>query len=186
MKSIAKPLPGQHPDWAHVYIERLPDDGQVLAHLTQGMADLMELVGSLTEEQLHYRYAPGKWSIKETLVHVMDVERVFTFRGLTAARQDTTPLPGFDHNAYVPASRADLRKGADLLAEYRALRSATLLFFGGLDDTALNFVGEAKDQPCTARAMIYMITGHEHHHLGILRERYLPALAAADGHVGAG
>lgn len=173
MKTISKPTPDQHPDWAPVYINKVADDGRVLEFLAQGLKEILALTENLTEAQWNYRYAEDKWTIKEVLVHLMDVERVFSYRGLSAARGDKTSLPGFDHNAYVPASRANHRTGTSILAEYQALRAATLAFFQHLDDEALSTIGEAKEQPCTARAMVYMIAGHERHHLQILRERYL-------------
>jgi uncharacterized damage-inducible protein DinB len=171
--NIAKPVAGQHSDWAPVYIKHVPDDGMVLDHLEKGLQQMIAFVEPLTEEQLLYRYAEGKWSIKEVLVHLMDVERVFSYRALCAAREDRTNLPGFDHNAYVPHSGADNRTKNSLLDEYRTLRASTLAFFNGLEEEALFRVGMASGQPCTASAMVHMITGHEQHHLGILKERYL-------------
>lgn len=173
MKTIHKPTLDQHPDWAPVYISKVAENGQVLDFLAQGLKEVIALAQPLSEEQWGHRYAEDKWTIKEVLVHLMDVERVFSYRGLSAARGDKTSLPGFDHNDYVPASRANQRKGADILEEYQALRAATIAFFKNLDEEALNTIGEAKDQPCSARAMVYMIAGHERHHLQILRERYL-------------
>jgi uncharacterized damage-inducible protein DinB len=173
MRTISKPTPDQHPDWAPVYINKVADDGKVLDFLAEGFQEVLALVQPLSEEKWEYRYAEDKWTIKEVLVHLMDAERVFTYRGLSAARGDKTSLPGFDHNAYVPASRANQRSGAGILEEYRALRAATLAFFQHLDEEALNTIGEAKNQPCSARGMVYMIAGHERHHLQILRERYL-------------
>lgn len=171
VSKILKPLEGQYPSWADVYIDKIPD-GEVMDYLESGVDLILEYTEKLTDEQLLYSYAENKWTIKEVLVHLMDVERVFNYRALTAARQDKTPLPGFDHNAYVPKSGANQRSKESLLAEYKARRQATVLFFTNLDEEALSFIGEAKDQPCTARAMAYMIAGHEYHHLQILKERY--------------
>lgn len=173
MKTIYKPTPDQHPDWAPVYINKVADDGKVLDFLAEGLQEVLALVQPLSEEKWGYRYAEDKWTIKEVLVHIMDAERVFTYRGLSAARGDKTSLPGFDHNAYVPASRANQRSGADIMEEYQALRAGTLAFFQHLNEEALNTIGEANNQPCSARGMVYMIAGHERHHLQILRERYL-------------
>lgn len=173
MKSITKPTLEQHPDWAPVYIKLVPDDGQVLNFIKDGLQEVLNLTQPLTNEQWEYRYAADKWTIKEVLVHLMDAERVFTYRGLSAAREDKTSLPGFDHNAYVPASRANQRTGEDILEEYQALRAATIAFFNNLDEQSLNTIGEAKGQPCSAKGMLYMIAGHERHHLQLLRERYL-------------
>lgn len=170
---IAKPEAHQHPTWASVYIDLVPEDGRVLDHLTQGLDDLMQTIQPLNEAQLLHRYEADKWTIKEMLVHLMDAERVFTYRGMCAARRDKTSLPGFNHNAYVPASGANERDIAGILAEYRALRAGTAAFFSHLTDEALNEVGEANGTPCSAKAMLYMIAGHERHHLRIIKERYL-------------
>ncbi|MEL6661021.1 MAG: DinB family protein [Bacteroidota bacterium] len=170
---ITKPAPHQHPAWSSVYIDKLPDDGQVLAHLASGLEDLLQTIEPLTEEKLLYRYDEGKWTIKEVLVHLMDAERVFTYRGLRCSRHDKTPMPGFDHNAYVPVSGANERDIKGIIAEYRALRAATIAFFSHLTDEALNEVGEASTLASSGRAMVYMIAGHERHHLQIIKERYL-------------
>ena len=168
---ILKPTSAQHPDWASVYIDKTPD-GEVLAQLEKGVISILDYIENLTDEQLLYRYAEGKWTIKEVIVHLMDVERVFSYRGLTTARRDTTSIPGFDHNAYVPNSAANQRDKESLIKEYKSLREATLQLFSNMSDEALDFIGEAKGQPCTAKAMVYMIAGHEQHHLQILNERY--------------
>lgn len=170
-KTINKPTPEQYPDWALVYIDKTPD-GEVLAQLEKGVILIFDYIENLTDEQLLYRYAEGKWTIKEVLVHLMDVERVFSYRGLTTARRDSTPISGFDHNAYVPNSAANQRDKESLLKEYRALRQASLQLFSNMTDEALDFIGEASGQPCTAKTMVYMIAGHEQHHLQILTERY--------------
>jgi uncharacterized damage-inducible protein DinB len=173
MKIIQKPTSAQHPDWAPVYIDKVPDDGRVLDTLAAGLEEILRLTGPLTNEQWEYRYAADKWTIKEMLVHLMDTEHIFTYRGLGVARGDQTPFPGFDHNAYVPTSGANDRTGADILEEYQALRAATIAFFKNLTDDALDKIGSANNQACSARAMVYMIAGHERHHLQLLRERYL-------------
>ena len=145
----------------------------MLQHLQVELDDLLATIEPLSEEKLLYRYDEGKWTIKEMLVHLMDAERVFTYRGMGAARQDKTSFPGFDHNAYVPVSGANERDIAGILAEYKALRAATIAFFANLSEDALNEVGEANGLPCSAKAMVYMIAGHERHHMGIIKERYL-------------
>lgn len=173
MPSIAKPAAHQFPSWASVYIDKVPGDGQVLSHLQTALDDLVQTMESLSEEKLLYRYEADKWTIKEMLVHIMDAERVFSYRGMGCARKDKTSFPSFDHNAYVPVSDANERDIASILAEYKALRAATIAFFSNLTEEALDEVGEASGLPCSAKAMVYMIAGHEQHHLGIIRERYL-------------
>lgn len=170
---IATPQPHQYPEWASVYVDKVPQDGRVLDHLDAGLQNIIQTVEPLSEDQLLYRYEADKWTIKEMLVHIMDAERVFTYRGMGAARHDKTSLPGFDHNSYVPVSGANDRTLVSILIEYRALRAATIAFFGNLSEDALNEIGEANHQPCSARGMVYMIAGHERHHLNIIRERYL-------------
>jgi len=126
----------------------------------------------LTDEQWNYRYEAGKWSVKEVWLHLLDAERVFAYRALRIARGDQTPLAGFDQNVYVPNSKAANRSGASIIAEYRAVRTATITLFENLDEEMLNQVGTASDSPVSALALGYIITGHELHHSNILRERY--------------
>ncbi len=173
MPSVAKPEAHQFPSWASVYIDKISDDGHVLDHLQTALEDLVQTIEPLSEEQLLYRYEADKWTVKEMLVHIMDAERVFTYRGMGCARKDKTSFPGFDHNSYVPVSNANERSISSILTEYKALRAATVAFFSNLTDEAFNEVGEASGLPCSAKAMVYMIAGHEQHHLGIIRERYL-------------
>jgi hypothetical protein len=170
---IARPEPHQHPSWASHYLEQVPQDGAVLTHLQVGWENLRELLSPLREEQWLHRYAPDKWSIKEVMLHLMDTERVFAYRALTVARGDQTPLPGFDHDSYVPYSEANSRTPASILAEYSAQRVSTIQLFAHLSEQALDRVGVASNNPISARALVYMIAGHEAHHLRILRERYL-------------
>src|SRR4029077_5181557 len=120
-----------------------------------------------------HRYAPGKWSIKEVIGHVSDAERVFSHRALRFARGDRTRLPGFDEKAYTPAGRFDARPLPDLAAELDAVRHATIALFAGLDSEALARRGPANNKEVSVRALAYIIAGHERHHVGILRERYL-------------
>ncbi|MBI1798243.1 MAG: DinB family protein [Candidatus Eisenbacteria bacterium] len=139
--------------------------------------ETLAMVGGLGDQRALERYAPGKWSIKETLGHVCDVERVMSYRALRLGRGDRTPLPGFDENLYVPNSRADRRPLAGLCAELSALRESTLALIRGFDEEALMRRGEASGQPFSVRALLWVIAGHEIHHANLLRDRY--GLAAA-------
>lgn len=156
------------------YIDRVPD-GDVLQTLDDGLGEMMALARGLPEERGGHRYAPEKWSIREVLGHIMDAERIFAYRALRIARGDATPLASFDENAYVPAGRFDARTLADLAEEYEAVRRATLLLFRSTDDEALQSRGVASGAGVTARALAWIIAGHERHHLTLLRERYLAA-----------
>jgi len=130
------------------------------------------LHGISAEKSLH-RYEPGKWSIKEMLGHVIDAERIFGYRALRFARNDQTPLPGFDQDPYVAAAGSDSRPWSDLIAEFEQVRRSTILFFGGLTPEAALRSGKANDSAMSVRAAGYIIAGHELHHVGVLREKYL-------------
>lgn len=119
-----------------------------------------------------FRYAPGKWSVKEILGHLADAERIFAYRLLRIGRGDGTPLPGFDENAYVPAGSFDDRPLRMLLAEFRAVRLSSLALLEGLPSAAWSRRGEASGKPISASALAYIMVGHVRHHLGVLRERY--------------
>jgi uncharacterized damage-inducible protein DinB len=159
--------------YASMYIDLLPDDGRLLAHLEGGLRAAMDLVGPLPEEQLRYRYAEGKWTIKEVLVHIIDDERIYAYRALRFARRDTTPLPGFEQDDYAIHSRAQERSIDSILREYTSVRQSTIALFDGLPEEAFSRGGVANDNFATVRALAYHIAGHEAHHLNAIRERYL-------------
>ncbi|UYZ63876.1 DinB family protein [Hymenobacter weizhouensis] len=157
------------------YISRI--SGDPLAALREQPAALRRRLHALTDEQAGLRYAPGKWSIKEMLVHVLDTERIFAYRVLRIGRGDQTPLPGFEQDDYVPASEADSRSLADILHEYDTVRAATLSLLESLPAGAADRRGTASGHPVSVRALAYILPGHEAHHLTILDERYLPLLS---------
>ena len=128
--------------------------------------------GRFPEARGSYRYAPEKWSVKELLGHLSDVERIFCYRALRFARRDATPLPGFDENAYAPAMEADGRQLADLLGEWLDVRRATISFLRGLPAEAWTRRGIANGKEISVRALAYAIAGHARHHLEVLAERY--------------
>lgn len=147
--------------------------------LEQQCDELAALMATCSEAQAELAYAPGKWTLKESLIHMSDTERVFSYRILRIARGDSTPLLGFDHDVYVPASRAHARTVADIMAELRAVRGSTLALINSLDATALAQHGTASNQPVSARGLCWIVAGHMTHHIGLVRDRYLPALATA-------
>jgi len=122
-----------------------------------------------------FAYAEGKWTLSESLLHVADTERVFAYRLLRIARNDATPLPAFDQDAWVPESRSTRRPLVSVLDEIEAVRSASLALIHSLDETALSRVGTASNNPVSANALIWMIAGHMGHHHTITRDRYLAA-----------
>lgn len=175
MRTIAKPAAGEYPPYAAMYLDLLPDDGRVLAHLEDQARLIDAFFRALPADRLRYRYAPGKWTPKEILLHLADDERIYAYRALRFARGDGTELPGFDQDPYAAASGADARALESLLAEHAAVRASTLSLFANLPDAALTRSGVANGARVTVRALAWHIAGHELHHLKILRERYQPA-----------
>lgn len=167
-----RPGADEYPAYFERYIRLVPD-GDIVATLTGQMAESATLLAGISEERAFFRYAPRKWSIKEVVGHVIDAERVFSYRGLRFARNDQTPLPGFDENPYVEIAHFDERPLADLAGELRLIRGATIALFAHLDDEALLRRGTASGREHTARSLAWIIAGHELHHLDVVRKRYL-------------
>lgn len=154
------------------YIAKVPD-GDLLATLEAQAGEYVQTLVAVTEAKSSFAYAPGKWTIKELLGHVVDAERVFSYRAMRIARGDQTPLPGFDEQAWVPLSGANDRTVADLVGEFRAVRAATLAQLRHLPADSVTRRGTASGREVSVRALAWIIAGHALHHLGILRERYL-------------
>jgi uncharacterized damage-inducible protein DinB len=129
----------------------------------------------LPEELLYHRYQEGKWSIKETLVHIIDDERIFAYRTLRFARKEKNKLIGFDQDSYVACSDADSRGLDNIFDEYEAVRNSTIALFNGLPEDSLDRMGHGTGtfNNATVRALVYHIAGHEQHHINLIRERYL-------------
>ena len=180
MTPLSIPRPAEHEaaPFYHGYIARVSGEN-IGEQLVDQLAELDNLLGPLDDRAALARYAPGKWSVKELLGHLNDSERIFGYRLLRIAREDATPLPGFDENAYVPAGRFDERPLRDLMAEFRAVRLATVALVSGLPSASWTRMGQASGKQISARALIYIIVGHVVHHLGVLRERYGVGAGAA-------
>lgn len=153
------------------YVALVPD-GDLLQTLEEQLEETVGALKGLPESRGDFAYAPGKWTIKEVLAHLADAERVFSYRALRFARGDPTPLAAFDENLWGPNSGAGGRTLADLLEELRAVRGATLALLRHLPAEAPTRRGTASGREVTVRALAWIITGHERHHLRVLRERY--------------
>jgi uncharacterized damage-inducible protein DinB len=171
-RNIDKPADGEFNPYAITYISLLPDDGRVLNHLKENGSLIRSFIMQLSEQKLVHRYAEGKWTVKEILVHIMDDERIYAYRALRIGRNDKTPLPGFEQDDYVPFSRANDRTLEDIFSEYMSVRNATISLFNSFSDEDLVRTGTANDHTVSVRALAYHIAGHELHHLNIIRERY--------------
>jgi uncharacterized damage-inducible protein DinB len=172
METTVRPAPDEYAPYYGRYIALVPD-GPIVETLRSQIAETAALLGALPEAKGEHRYEPGKWSVKEVLGHVIDGERIFSYRALRFARRDETPLPGFDENLYVPAAAFGRRTIRNLLDEFRAVREATVQLFQNLDEEALSRSGIASENRMSVRALAWTIAGHERHHAGVLRERYL-------------
>ena len=170
MLRIPKPEPGEYLEYYGKYIALVGSDA--MSALRLQAASTPRLLQSVNDAQALFRYAPGKWSVKEVLGHIMDGERVFGYRALRFAREDRTPLPGFDENTWVPAGDFDRRTLPELVAEYETVRAATLALFGSFDEAVLTRRGPANNAEVSVRALGHIIAGHELHHVSLLRERY--------------
>jgi enterochelin esterase-like enzyme/uncharacterized damage-inducible protein DinB len=174
--TITPPIEGDFLPYAGGYIDQIPEDVSPLDALRSQPAEIHEVFASLSEAQAEKPYAEGKWTLKEMLLHQIDSERVFAYRALRFARADGQNLPGFEQDDYVANSGANTRTVASLLAEYDATRTATLALFNTFTEEQLDRRGTANGGPATVRALLYIVPGHERHHLNIIRERYLPML----------
>lgn len=154
---------------------KLVEHPDVLQALRISGYRMMELVHSIPEGKADFRYAEGKWSIREVLCHMMDAERIFSYRALRFARNDQTPLSGFDENAYALHLNAEARTLAQLGDEMQHLRTSTVDLFNGFTQEMLVRKGTANNNELTVGALGMIIAGHETHHGKVLRERYLMA-----------
>jgi uncharacterized damage-inducible protein DinB len=170
MLRIPKPAPDEHLPYYGKYIALVGDDA--LSALREQERETVRLLTGVDDTKALHRYATGKWSVKEVLGHVIDGERVFSYRALRIARRDRTPMPGFDENQWVPAGAFDARRLVDLVSDFQTTRAATLALFSSFDEEALTERGIANGAEISVRALAHIIAGHELHHRGLLRERY--------------
>jgi hypothetical protein len=170
-RTVGRPEADEIPSHYVGYIKRVPERDPVIVCAAQ-IEETATLLRGLSEDDARYRYGRGKWSVKEVVGHLADVERIMAYRALRIARGDTTPLPSFDENAYVPLANFDNRSLADLVGELRTVRAATLALLRTFDSDAWRRRGTASGKPVSVRALAFMIPGHERHHVEILRTRY--------------
>ena len=169
--SRARPDPSEYSPYFHGYVTAVPE-GDVVDLLRSGGDELLEVIRRIPEERGGHRYGPDKWTIREVIGHLIDAERIFTYRALRFARGDQAMLPGFDENEYVKTAGSDQRTLADLTRELAAVRASSVLLFESLPDDAWTRSGNANGNPMSVRAIAYVTAGHTRHHLRILRERY--------------
>ena len=167
-----KPAITDYPEYYRNYINLVPE-GDIIQIIESQLEDTKSLLSGITKEQADFRYAEGKWSVLEVVGHVMDTERIMNYRILRMARGDQTPLSGYDDERYVEASFFSSRTIADLLAEWTIVRAATVALLKGLPKDAWERTGFANNGEFTVNSIAYIIAGHERHHAGLLKSRYL-------------
>jgi len=155
------------------YIGILPKDLSLIDGFEAGLNHVKTFFTSIPEEKLEYRYAEGKWSIKEVFQHIIDTERIFMYRCLRVARQDKTALAGFEQDDYIEPSKANNKSIERLLEEYHTTRQYSIVLLKSFSVDDLKFIGNANGSPMSARSAAFSTIGHEIHHLNIIKERYL-------------
>lgn len=167
-----RPAKGDYGEYYQKYIDLVKGD-DIFRILVEQNMDSQNVLNSFSESKGNYKYAEGKWTVKEVIGHMMDVERIFAYRALCIARGETNPLPGMDQDMYVSNGSFNKRQLFDLNYEYRLLRESNILLFGGFDKSVLQNKGTASGYEVTVLALMFMTVGHEKHHLNILMERYI-------------
>lgn len=173
---VERPVPGEFGAYYANYTNKVPE-GDIFNILASQPDLLVKMLGGLSDAQANYRFGPKEWTIKEVVGHLIDVERVFAYRGLCFARNDPNSFPGFEQDDYVRASNYTQRTLVDMLQEFDLLRQANLLQFRNLPAEAYLRQGTASKNPFTVRAVLYILAGHVIHHIGSLQTDYaLPAV----------
>ncbi len=166
-----RPSPEEYSSYYKGYIDTVSDN--VIAELEHQINSFPSFLKELTEDMACVSYAEGKWTIKELVGHVIDTERIMACRALRIARNDSTPLPGFDENEYVANAHFADRTILSLAEEFAQLRRANMFLIKSLNDTEIQRMGTASGKTVSVRALIYILAGHVNHHKGIIEERYL-------------
>ena len=169
---VERPAADEYAEYYAGYVARVPEGADLVELLGEQRDTTTAMLALLPAERGEFRYAPGKWSVREVVGHLSDAERIMAYRALRIARGDTTPLAGFDENAYVPQARSHDLGLPDLVAEWAATRQASIAMFGNLPAEAWTRRGSANGQVVSVRALAYIIAGHERHHVETLRTRY--------------
>jgi len=173
-----RPEKSEYAPYYETYVSQI-QGSDILGILETQRLQMAQLFAARSERDGNFRYAPGKWTVKEVLGHVSDAERIFAYRALRIARGDQTPLPGFEQEGYVQNANFTDRTLTNIAEEFAAVRAATLALFRPLSQEAWMRRGTASGYEVTVHALAYIIAGHEVHHRRVLEERYFPAIPRA-------
>jgi DinB superfamily len=170
--SMPRPDLSLAPSYFHNYINQVAED-ELLTALYKQSPELIRFFENIPEEKQDFAYAPGKWTLKDLLQHIIDAERIFTYRALRIARKDSTPLAGFDEELYAQTAQAGKRSWDDLLDELKAVRKATEILFASFDENQLAHTGISSNESINVLSIGFITVGHCNHHTRIIKERYL-------------
>lgn len=163
----------EHAPYQAAYLELVDTTWSLTEELEVSLHNLVHFVREIPMDKFDYRYAEGKWTIKDILQHLIDTERVFAYRALRFARYDKTELPGYDENAFAVATDANRRSIQDLLTEFTLVRHSTIALFKSFTEDNLMSTGTASGFTVSVRALGFVIIGHQYHHIKVFKERYL-------------
>ncbi|WP_264521045.1 DinB family protein [Flavobacterium sp. N1994] len=170
---VAQVQPNEYASYYANYVNQVSDEYSLTEELEISVHRLVKFVQNIPLDKFDYRYAEGKWTIKDIILHLIDAERIFAYRALRFARNDKTALASFDENMYVEEAHANQRSIQDLLSELLVVRQATLALFKSFNEEQLLRIGTASNNPMSVRALGFVIIGHQNHHQRVFEERYL-------------
>lgn len=176
MKLTPPISPEEYAPFYEDYVQRAASRGDVLTAMPLQLDEMRSALGALTDSQARFKPGPAEWSIKEVVSHLIDTERVFSYRLFRISRKDKTPLSGFEQDDYVREFHADEIPLADLLEEFSLLRRSNILAVKNMKETSFAEIGTASGNPVSARALVYLLVGHVEHHMVSLKEKYLPSI----------
>jgi uncharacterized damage-inducible protein DinB len=173
-KSIEMIPKNEYTPYFEQYLQLVSNEGKsIIEYLIDSQKKFESLLRNLPLEKHNFSYAEGKWTMKELIQHIIDTERIFSYRALCFARNDSTSLPGFDQDVFADNDNANDRNYYDLLDEMAVLRKSSVQLYKSFSDEALLRIGVASDNKMSVRALGYLFSGHQIHHLNIVKERYL-------------
>ena len=170
---MKRPKKGEFAQFYEGYLNAVPSRGTAQSLLKKIFKEAQQLLGSLPEAMGDHCYEPGKWTIKQVLIHLIDAERVFAFRAFWGIRGDRAPLPGFNQDFWMEEAKVDERSIKDLMKEWKIVRENTLALLGQCSEEQSKFLVTASNWKISVRALFFIIIGHQLHHVNVLKTRYL-------------
>ena len=167
---LRKPLPEDIPNFQEKYIENTPVD--ILAFLAAQLTSFSEFIAGLSDDQLNFRYAPEKWTLREVIMHIIDTEQIFNYRALATLRGEKAMLPGFDQDEYIAFTSFDHYSKQDLIDLFHSVRNYSITFYKNIHNDEWDLIGNISDYTMPMHAFPYMIGGHLAYHMNIIEDRY--------------